>query len=311
MNIEVYVVAHGNQTNGFREFISVDPENTNLNVLRMKVATLLYEKIEGELYNERYRMFKMFKLISTENGFQAHLMVNDDDTNGCNEIHVLPSGGPGGINQMVPEQIPQRTGWFGRKWQFASSRIRTESLEKWFADEAPVLSIVGFFAERSNIGTQFITCWHCDTVHNCWANKNVSSIIRSHMYFKPKCPLNKRQEALDNIRRCEETIRVGSHLNNTIQMILLNKNLCLEKDFRKQLVKAENSLMEMEDDDVTGIRCGICLEPKASIVNLPCRHESTCLQCYRRLRDNTQEQRKCTICNVDVQFAFKSFRDHM
>ena len=309
--MEIFVVAFGNQTNGFRETIDIDADNIRLNVLRMKISAMLYRKFDEETYQERYRMFKIFKLIATEHGPQAQLIVNDVDVADCFEIHVLPSGGPGGINKMVPEQIPQRSGWFSRKWQFASSQTRTESMQSWFLDEAPLLSMIGFYSEQENAGTNFITCWHCDSVHNSWGNKNSSNIVKNHLYFKPECPLHRRQEALENIRRAEETIRVGSHLNNTVQMILLNKNLCVEKALVTKLTAADVSKTEVGEIMQTGIKCVICLEPKASVINLPCRHEATCIRCCHQLRKLNPSAQNCQICGAKVRFAVQAFRDYI
>ena len=138
MKIDIFVVAYGHNTNGVRKQIDGIHEQFKLNSIRLKISALLYEVIDEETYHARYRMFKMFKLITTENGPQAQLIVNDIDVADCREIHVLPSGGPGGMNKMVPEQIPLRSGWFSRKWQYAASRTRTESLEKWFTEQSSV-----------------------------------------------------------------------------------------------------------------------------------------------------------------------------
>jgi len=309
MKIDIFVVAYGHNTNGIRKQIDGIHEQFKLNSIRLKISALLYEVIDEETYHARYRMFKMYKLITTENGPQAQLIVNDIDVADCREIHVLPSGGPGGMNKMVPEQIPQRSGWFSRKWQYAASRTRTESLEKWFTDEAAILSALGFYSEKPNIATSFITCWHCDSIHNCWATKNTSSIVRSHLYFKPACPLHKKQDALENIRRCEDTIRVGVHMSNTLQMILLNKNLCIEKELNLKLREAEKTILMAEQEE-TGIKCGICLEPTACVINLPCRHEATCVNCHKKLQNESSNPRKCQLCGATVAISVKSFRDY-
>ena len=308
MKIDIFIVAHGHHTNGTRRQIDGIHQQYKLNSIRLKISALLFEIIDEETYHARYRMFKMFKLITTETGQQAQLIVNDVDLADCKEIHVLPSGGPGGMNRMVPDQIPQRSGWFSRKWQFAASRTRTESLENWFEDEAAILSSMGFYSEKANLGTNFITCWHCDNIHNCWAMKNTSSIVRSHLYFKPNCPLHKKQDALENIRRCEETIRVGVHMNNTLQMILLNKNLCLERELHSKLREAELNLMNAEPEE-TGIKCGICLEATACVINLPCRHESTCITCHKKLMTGNSDPR-CQLCGANIAISIKSFRDY-
>ena len=309
MKIDIFVVAHGHHTNGARRQINGIQEQFKLNSIRLKISALLYEIIDEETYHARYRMFKMYKLITTATGQQAQLIVNDVDVADCKEIHVLPSGGPGGMNHLVPDQIPQRSGWFSRKWQFAASRTRTESLEKWFTDEAAMLSAIGFYSEKTNIGTNFVTCWHCDTIHNTWATKSTSSIVRGHLYFNPNCPLHKKQEALENIRRCEETIRVGIHMNNTLQMIILNKNLCIERELNAKLREAEIKLTT-EEVEQTGIKCVICLDTTACVINLPCRHEVTCVDCYKKLQNESENPRNCQLCGASITVAIKAFREY-
>ena len=273
--------------------------------IRIATAERMKEEMPDETYEKYYsepRLFAWYKQRS-----QIVEIIDFDEEADTLEIHIMPTA------NLTKDSLNMN--------KFMYRHIRMESLRDYPSEPHKVeLATLGFYKKNQN--RVYLSCIHCGQ-SNISIEESVDKTVLKHTNNRSRCFLRKKgtKELLKilkdkNMERDCTTIHMIKinrdliRLNN-IQKIMHESARLREDNIPTTIITGSNTRAEYKDPI-----CAICLENKATVLQIPCFHMVLCKSCFQKHNTERRESEDdldlgnynpCIMCRHPVNIVTTTF----